>query len=551
MAIRRVGRLRVALAGALLAAGFAGVVSASATSAAARLTPMAKGARVLLVGTFHGHKGNFATIQAAVNAARPGDWILVAPGDYHETGDLTNPPTGQALSESGFGAVLITKANLHLRGMSRNGVIVDGTNPNSNGPCSSNPADQNYGYTPSGGTAYGRNGIVVYRASGVSVENLTVCNFLSGSKDSGNGVWWNGGANSAKIGIHGYSGAYLTATDTFFNGEQTAGTYGIFSSNAAGPATWNTIYASNQNDSGMYVGACMQACGITITHAWMENNALGYSGTNSGGAIVIEHSLFDNNEDGLDTNSAIFGDPPAPQNGNCPGNKISPITHTHSCWVLMYNTFRDNNNPNTPRAGSAAAGPTGTGVTISGGTNDTIMHNTFENNGAWGILFVPYPSGGTGTGEYGQSCTGTGGVVNAIFGCVYDPKNDALLHNNFVNNGFFGNSSNGAFGEITLSPGEPSNCYVGNTVSGGSVFQTALLSQTKCGVTTTNNDLGGDLFGQVLCDTGNGACTSAMNYPQPTGVQMAPLPAAKKLLTMPNPCKGVPSNAWCKNGKPV
>jgi hypothetical protein len=30
--------------------------------------------------------GAYASIQAAVNAARAGDWILVAPGDYHEQG---------------------------------------------------------------------------------------------------------------------------------------------------------------------------------------------------------------------------------------------------------------------------------------------------------------------------------------------------------------------------------------------------------------------------------------------------------------------------------
>ncbi len=33
--------------------------------------------------------GQYSTIQAAVDAAKPGDWILVAPGDYHETDDLT------------------------------------------------------------------------------------------------------------------------------------------------------------------------------------------------------------------------------------------------------------------------------------------------------------------------------------------------------------------------------------------------------------------------------------------------------------------------------
>ncbi len=72
--------------------------------------------------------------------------------------------------------------------------------------------------------------------------------------------------------------------------EATAAEYGIFSSNSRGPAGWNQLYASNFNDSGMYVGACHRQCDVTIDHAWMEYNALGYSGTNSGGAVVIEYS---------------------------------------------------------------------------------------------------------------------------------------------------------------------------------------------------------------------------------------------------------------------
>src|SRR6202142_2179539 len=109
----------------------------------------------------------------------------------------------------------------------------------------------------------------------------------------------------------------------------------------------------------------------------MEDNALGYSGTNSGGTVIIENSRFDNNQDGLDTNTQVIGDPPAPQDGACPNNGISPITHTHSCWVAIDNYFDNNNNPYTPAAGSAAAGPVGTGMTISGGRNDTVMDNTF------------------------------------------------------------------------------------------------------------------------------------------------------------------------------
>ena len=366
--MQRSTRLGRALGAAAAVVLVGGAVGASAMASASATVTKKATAHVLLVGTFDGKKGGYTTIQSAVNAAKPGDWILVAPGDYHETDDLTSPP--KSYSEGGFGAVLIRTPKLHLRGMSRSGVIVDGTKPGAPA-CSSNPADQEFGHVV-GGQAVGRNGIVVFKANGVSVENLTVCNFLSGTEDSGNGVWWNGGSDSGKIGLTGYQGSFLTATTTYFGGESTASTYGIFSSDSKGPATWSQLYANNQNDSGMYVGACQQLCDITISHAWMEYNALGYSGTNSGGAIVITHSMFDNNQDGLDTNTQLNGDPPAPQNGACPHHAISKITHTHSCWVLVDNVFTDNNNADVAGRGRGGGRAHGTGMTLSGGRNDTV-----------------------------------------------------------------------------------------------------------------------------------------------------------------------------------
>ena len=70
----------------------------------------------------------------------------------------------------------------------------------------------------SGGTA-GLNGVMVWKADDVTVENLTACNFLGGSGGdggTGNEIWWNGGAGSGTIGGWGYTGAYLNATSTYF-----------------------------------------------------------------------------------------------------------------------------------------------------------------------------------------------------------------------------------------------------------------------------------------------------------------------------------------------
>jgi hypothetical protein len=537
-------RRRRVLGGVAAMVLLGGTLGAYAASSAGALVGARATGHVLLVGTFHGVKGGYTSIQAAVNAAKAGDWILVAPGDYHETADLTHPPASYA--QGGFGAVLITTPKLHLRGMSRKGVIVDGTKPGAPA-CSSKPPDQTFGPVV-GGNAVGRNGIVVFKANDVYVENLTVCNFLSGSQPSGNGVWWNGGATTGKIGLTGYWGDYLTATTTYFGTESAAATYGIFTSNAKGPATLSQLYANNQNDSGLYVGACKQLCDVTISNAWMEYNALGYSGTNSGGAIVITHSQFDHNQDGFDTNTALSGDPTAPQNGACPNGAVSKITHTHSCWVLMDSYVHDNNNANAPASGSAAIGPTGTGMTLSGGRNDTLLHDTFKNNGAWGILFVPYPDQGTPVS--GQTCAGTGGHEFGSLGCVYDPQGNALLSNTFKHNGYYKNPTNSDFGELTLNR-HVVNCFSKNVAPDGSYPAKLAATEKVCTGKKANGNAfgaGGQLYTQVLCDTGLGTCPAGSKYPHHGAVKLHAVP---KLPSMPNPCAGVPSNPWCKANKPI
>ena len=138
----------------------------------------------------------------------------------------------------------------------------------------------------------------------------------------GNEIWWNGGAESGKIGAHGWYGSYLTAYDTGLHGG-----YGIFTNNEV-EGSWENIYASGFNDSGMYLGAC-QECKARITEATMEDNALGYSGSNSGGSLAIEDSLFRHNSDGIVPNSENPGDGPPPQDGECNRPETSN-TRTHA-----------------------------------------------------------------------------------------------------------------------------------------------------------------------------------------------------------------------------
>jgi pectin methylesterase-like acyl-CoA thioesterase len=181
-------RLTTMLGAVTLGCGMLSAWTLSAGSATPGHAAWAASPKVLLVGRYHGKAGRYASIQAAVNAARPGDWILVGPGDYHEIADETGPYGNPA--DGAMGGVFIDKPGITLRGMNRNTVIVDGTRTGAK-PCSSQPSAQNYGRVVKG-HAVGRNGIVVWKASDVSIENLTVCNFLAGTGDSGNQIWWNG-----------------------------------------------------------------------------------------------------------------------------------------------------------------------------------------------------------------------------------------------------------------------------------------------------------------------------------------------------------------------
>ena len=164
--------------------------------------------------------------------------MLVAPGDYKTTSSKTPAGSGGEFPAG----VLITKPRLHLRGMNRNTVIVDGTK--SGPPCSNAQTNQNFGPQTSSGPA-GLNGVMVWKANNVSVQNLTSCNFLGGSGGdggTGNEIWWNGGADSGRVGGWGYLGSYLNATSTFYKDETSAAQYGIFSSNWSG-GTWDQTYA--------------------------------------------------------------------------------------------------------------------------------------------------------------------------------------------------------------------------------------------------------------------------------------------------------------------
>jgi hypothetical protein len=146
---------------------------------------------------------------------------------------------------------------LTIRGLDRNGVILDGEFEL-------------------------ENGVRILGAAGVAVENMTAINYTT------NGFYW--------IEADGYRGSYLTS--------QRTGNYGIYAFDSVNGVIEHS-YAAGSPDSGLYIGQC-NPCNALVNDVWMEWNGLGYSGTNSGGNLTIVNSQFSNNRAGIVPSSGTY-----------------------------------------------------------------------------------------------------------------------------------------------------------------------------------------------------------------------------------------------------
>jgi hypothetical protein len=411
--------------------------------------------------------------------------------------------------------------------MNRNQVIIDGSNGTAADPCPSAAAQQDY--TP-------RDGIVVWKASGVTIQNLTVCDYLSDANAAhGNEIWWNGGDGSGQIGMGAYSGSYLTATSEYgptSTQTQDLAQYGIFVSNASGPGQITNSYASNMADAAYYIGGCGQVCNTTLSADIGTNSALGYSGTNSGGQLVIKNSLFTLNHAGVVPNSMNSEDPPPPQRG----------------MTIQHNVISNNNNVNAPAIGFTA--PVGIGVELAGGQYDTVAGNVITDQGSWGVATSDAPDGQP--PAPGADCQG--GIQNdpAPGVCDFPALGNLIYGNVFSGDGFFGNQTNSDLATDTLASYAPRNCFYGNADTSGTLtsepasIQQASVDGKPCSQPGTGFDLALGL--QMECALSAAQCplpSGDANYPQEGPIVMLALP---QLTSMPSPCDGVPSNRFCSGG---
>jgi plastocyanin len=244
----------------------------------------------------------YPTIQAAVDAADPGDLVLVDRGVYHEEVTVTTP-------------------SLTIRGADRNETIIDGEFVRGNG--------------------------IAVLADGVALENLTARHAVL------NGFYWTG--------VTGFRGSWLTA---YNNGD-----YGIYAFDAT-DGLFEHSYASGSPDSGFYIGECYP-CRIVIRDVIAEHNAIGYSGTNSGGDLYVVSSVWRNNRSGL-----------------VPASLDLELNPPQRETVIAANLIVGNSDLGAPAAALPAIAY-GNGVLIGGGIGNVVERNIIADHEQHGILVTP------------------------------------------------------------------------------------------------------------------------------------------------------------------
>jgi hypothetical protein len=220
-------------------------------------------------------------------------------------------------------SVTVHTPGLRIRGTDRNGVVLDGETTREVG--------------------------IEVEADRVAVESMTVHSYKE------HGVRW--------FEQTGYWGRYLTAYNN--------GLYGIFAFGSR-CGQFDHDFTSGNSDSGFYIGECYP-CDAVIHDVIAFQNALGYSGTNAGGNLVIRDSQWVQNAMGLVPNS-LDGEERPPQRGA----------------TIKNNYVADNNTFDAPGVGIAGQF-FGSGIVIAGGTSNAVYGNTVVGHQLAGIAVTPLP----------------------------------------------------------------------------------------------------------------------------------------------------------------
>jgi Right handed beta helix region len=216
------------------------------------------------------------------------------------------------------------KPNLTIRGVDRNAVVFDG--------------------------AGRRDDAIDVHGDGVTLQNLSAHDFRK------NAFYWDG--------VTGFTASYLTVWNVLG--------YGVYSEDSTGGLIEHD-YVSGAADAAYYIGEC-NPCNSTIRQVVARLSAVGYSGTNASGGLVIRDSVWDRNGAAILPNSLADEADPPQHDALIVGNTV---TRSGRARVPL----------NTPLAGYY-----GIGIGIAGGNGNRVLRNTVTGSRRYGaaVFSTPY-----------------------------------------------------------------------------------------------------------------------------------------------------------------
>ena len=320
-------------------------------------------------------KGCFKTIQKAINKAKAGDTVKVPDGTYSE---------GVQIQGS-------KKRYLTLVGNVKHPdkVVLDATKIAKSSPAKSN-------------------GVLINGANEVTVKGFTAQHY------NGNGFF-----------VTNASGYHFTDDIARY-----VGVYGLYAFNTIGGEMRRDIGAWN-NDSGFYIGQTpkqTKPVRTIVSDVVSYGNVLGYSGTNSR-YVTIKNSKWFNNGVGIVPNALDSEKFPPPEQNVITDNDI--FWNNFDYYKGAPFTLR-------PAATGDVPYPTGVGVLLFGGRNNTISNNRI----------------------YGNWLLGAGMIEQFL---LKNPDDGTLVGNQIINNAFGLNGTDLNGRDIGYDGNGNSNCISGNT----------------------------------------------------------------------------------------
>lgn len=303
------------------------------------------------------------SIQAAINAAKPGSTILIEPGIYQEMGNA-----------DGTNALEISKSHIRLIGLSEPMHLEKGEQ---------NTASIDEGGKPSrvilrnaGGQ---RNGIVVVpgdRTECMDCHSSLAPPFplLPGVDPTveTDPVLFDVEISGINIENFPNNGLFTERLDGFrfvdiwsVNNRN----YGIFPTLSKNGVITRS-QASGAHDSGIWI---QTSDNIQVTHSLMMDNVNGFEISNSDDIYAAYNEMRDNT-----VGAAVF----------VLQDALFPVRPDANRYTLRRNWIHDNNRPNTASGGILATATPGTGILATGMDESRFIENRIENHKAFGLVLT-------------------------------------------------------------------------------------------------------------------------------------------------------------------